>query len=59
MAAVRGFIQAAGADHTAVDADAFNAAKAELDRASVPLHEAAISASLRGMQSGAQARPRG
>ncbi len=59
MAAVRGFIQAAGADHAAVDADAFNAAKAELDRASVPLHEAAISASLRGMQSGAQAPPRG
>jgi molecular chaperone DnaK (HSP70) len=51
IASVRGFIDSASKDHTSVDPDAFNNAKAELDRASVPLHEAAISASLRGMQS--------
>ncbi|MFO0829855.1 MAG: Fe-S protein assembly chaperone HscA [Phycisphaerales bacterium] len=45
---VRGFIAAADRDARAVDADAFHRAKDALDRASVPVHEKAIAASLRG-----------
>lgn len=45
--ALKRFIEAARRDPREVDADAFHAAKESLDRASVPVHEAAIARSLR------------
>ena len=50
MSALRGFVDAARDHPHEVDADAFFAAKERLDRASMPLHEIAITASLRQMQ---------
>ncbi len=47
MSELRGFIALADQDATEVDADAFYRAKDALDRASVPVHEASITASLR------------
>jgi len=52
---VRGFIALAKASPESVDANAFHQAKEALDRASVPVHEAAISASLRADQNAARA----
>jgi molecular chaperone DnaK (HSP70) len=52
---VRGFISLAKASPESVDANAFQQAKEALDRASVPVHEAAISASLRADQQSARA----
>ncbi|MDZ4752947.1 MAG: Hsp70 family protein [Phycisphaerae bacterium] len=46
IAAVKAFIAAADVDAAHVDADAFYAAKDAMDRASVPVHEAAITRSL-------------
>jgi molecular chaperone DnaK (HSP70) len=48
MATLRGFIAAADRDAASVDANAFHAAKESLDAASVPVHEASITRSLRG-----------
>ena len=47
IAEVKRFIEAARRDPREVDADAFHAAKESLDRASIPVHEAAIARSLR------------
>lgn len=47
IADLRGFVGRAEADWKSVDADAFHRAKQSLDEASVPLHEIAITASLR------------
>lgn len=47
VAEVRAFVEASRVDPRGVDADAFHAAKDRLDRASVPVHEAAITRSLR------------
>jgi molecular chaperone DnaK (HSP70) len=47
IAEVRGFVEASRQDPRTVDADAFHAAKDRLDRASVPVHETAITRSLR------------
>ena len=44
---VEAFIQAARKDPGSVDADAFQGAKEALDKASVPVHEASITRSLR------------
>ncbi|MEQ8316495.1 MAG: Hsp70 family protein [Phycisphaerales bacterium] len=46
---VRAMADRARADWRSVDAEAFAAAKQAMDEASVPLHEASISASLKGM----------
>ena len=53
---VRDLVQRASEDWRAVDADAFYRAKQAMDEASVPLHEAAISRSLKGMPGGATGR---
>jgi molecular chaperone DnaK (HSP70) len=52
MAALRGFVAAADRDAAGVDANAFHAAKEALDAASVPVHEASITRSLRGETAG-------
>lgn len=52
---VRGFIALTKTAPESVDANAFHQAKESLDRASVPVHEAAIAASLRAEQSGPRA----
>jgi molecular chaperone DnaK len=48
LAIVEEFIASARKDPRSVDADAFHAAKESLDKASMPVHEAAITRSLRG-----------
>jgi molecular chaperone DnaK len=48
LAIVEEFIASARNDPKSVDADAFHAAKESLDKASMPVHEAAITRSLRG-----------
>jgi len=47
IATLRGFIDRAQADWASIDANAFNAAKDALDRASVRVHEISITRSLR------------
>jgi hypothetical protein len=47
LAIVEEFIASARNDPRSVDADAFHAAKESLDKASMPVHEAAITRSLR------------
>lgn len=47
IASLRGLIEAARRDPRVVDADEFHATKERLDRASMPIHEAAIARSLR------------
>ena len=47
--AVQSMVSKAGSDWRAVDPEAFYRAKQAMDEASVPLHEAAISRSLKGM----------
>ena len=47
LASLRGLIEAPRRDPRVVDADAFHATKERLDRASMPIHEAAIARSLR------------
>lgn len=56
IASVEAFIAHSRSAPDAVDPDAFHAAKEALDRASVPVHEAAITASLRA-EEGAGERP--
>ena len=46
VAALQAFVDSAARGDSAVDADAFHAAKESLDRASLPLHEASIRRSL-------------
>jgi molecular chaperone DnaK (HSP70) len=53
---VRGFVEASRRDPRTVDADAFHAAKDRLDRASVPVHETAITRSLREEADAAKGR---
>jgi len=55
----RDLVERADEDWRSVDADAFYRAKQAMDEASVPLHEAAISQSLKGMPSGATGIERG
>ena len=52
IAELRGFVERAEADWKSVDADAFHEAKQSLDEASVPLHEIAITASLKEAETG-------
>lgn len=53
---LRAFVDAARRDPRTVDAEAFHAAKDRLDRASIPVHEAAIARSLREDAEGAMPR---
>jgi molecular chaperone DnaK len=53
---VRAFVESSRRDPRTVDADAFHAAKDRLDRASVPVHETAITRSLREEADAAKGR---
>lgn len=57
--AVQEMVAKASEDWRAVDAEAFYRAKQAMDEASVPLHEAAISQSLKGMPSHTATPPKG